>query len=479
MQKPTSFQPLPALLAILLAAIFVGLPASGQTVSLQAKQATLREVLTQLSQQTGYEFRMAVGQEVEEAHHDVAWKEARLAPVLEELSKTFKCDFFCVDATGFFVVPAPRVVEKETQVGAYRLRALPPSPTEEEGVLQLTLIFAAPDDAQMDAIAGLGGELRAVDSFGRELIGTAVPGLRSTSAPRVRLSEYWYRLMLRPRDDRAGRIRSVDGNLALYRKVTPLRFEFPLDRPEQTHTVVQHGVDFRLEKVTRAGDQYTVAARLAWAESRNVIGQGISRTPQPYLVDQKGKVYRDTRLRLSRVREPNGALVSEQVARFEEVESAPVKLVYEVLLREEPEIRIPFRLTDIPLPGKARAGAEREGGPFYAPDGGTLVLVVTDRDGKPVEAEVSLGISRKEGEAWSGWRWIEAITGPDGRLRVDHLRPGTYRLNPVVRLDPEEAPVTGGGSPVEATITAKKETALPPLKLPVQVPPVERENEPR
>lgn len=450
--------------------LLTGVGARAQSIDLQARERSLSEVTQELKHQTGYEFHLALSKELEEARRPVPAIRRPLSTALSELGSLFQCDFFSLDAGGFYVVAAPKPEEVETGAGPYRLRVGRVTATDQPGTVQLTLQFAAPDETTMEAIAGV-RSVQAQDNFGRSLV-PASDTLRTTTGTRVRLTEFWQRLPLFLRDDRALRIRAVRGDLVLFRRVTPLHFEFPVENRGAPVAREQNGLTFRLEKALEADGRWSLDTRLSWkAEKaeRAVAGQGLSRTPQPYLVDAGGRIYRDIAARLARFRTSSGEQVLEQHLRFDGLDAKPVRLVYDVFLKEEPGLTIPFHLGALPLPGASSAGAHPELRPFFdAANGGTVTLSVTDRNGKPAEGEVSLGISRKERDDDSGWtgvRWLDEVTDPDGHLRLEHFRPGTYRVIRVFRLDPSLPPVSTGRTPVEITVQRGMASPLPELRL--------------
>jgi hypothetical protein len=445
-------------------------PAAAQSITLSAKGLTLEQIGERLARQTGYVFSVSVGKDAEKTLHDVNWKGVSLATAIAELSKIYKCEFFCIDSERFYVIPAQKQEAKELPVGPYLLRYGGPEGEEgEANALRMTLMFTAPDDDRMEAIAGLGPDLRVIDNFGRLMTQPVPGGIQSTSAIRVRLAEYWQRLQLSQKDSNAVRIRSLSGSLVLYRKVTPLRLELPIDPESLPREAEGHGLTARLEKLTLEPKTLTANLKLAWPEGARVVGRGISRTPLPFLVDDTGRVYRDAGG--AQPRRESGSAGWEHRVRFEEVEGKPMKLVYDVLVKEQPDQTIPFRLAAIPLPTRGMPRFKPERRPFYTATGGKLGFSVVDKSGRSVEGEVSLGMARKTDTGWSGLRWIEMITEADGSVKLDHLEPGTYRISRSFRFDPQGKRIKVAGPPVEVVIAEGKEARIAPLRLPVAAPP--------
>ena len=69
-----------------------------QTVSVQAKNVSLREIAEQLAAKTGYEFHLVASKELDEARRETSTTDAPLGRALSEISAAFKCDFYSVDS---------------------------------------------------------------------------------------------------------------------------------------------------------------------------------------------------------------------------------------------------------------------------------------------------------------------------------------------------------------------------------------------
>ena len=114
---------------------------------------------------------------------------------------------------------------------------------------------------------------------------------------------------------------------------------------------------------------------------------------------------------------------------------------------------------NVPVRGSEFAFRQEEGG-------GALVTGVRVA-GRPVsQGNLSMGLAAKEGDGWGPIRWTDADVATDGTARLDHLKPGTYRVVRVYHAR-EQLPLPPGGrwqdAEVLVTITAGKEVAVPPL----------------
>jgi len=62
---------------------------------------------------------------------------------------------------------------------------------------------------------------------------------------------------------------------------------------------------------------------------------------------------------------------------------------------------------------------------------------------------------------------VEAVSQADGRVLLERVQPGTYRVIRRVRLQPGGPLVPGTETPVQVTVAAGKTVTLPALKLAV------------
>lgn len=133
-------------------------------------------------------------------------------------------------------------------------------------------------------------------------------------------------------------------------------------------------------------------------------------------------------------------LLQESVVVFPELNEPPAALVWEVVEKGDPAPLLTFRMRDIPLPDSrpfvARlqppvnpaAGTAGGGHAFFDPAGGSLVNRV-EIAGRPASGgALQLGLAARVDGDWGPTRWIEVEVGPDGTARLEHLRPGAYRL---------------------------------------------------
>jgi hypothetical protein len=447
-------------------ALGTGYPAAAQDITYEASGVTLREALAQFAVRTGYDFSAGdLGPEIEGRRRDLALKGVPLARALKSVGELWNCEFFSLDTGSFRAIPLKAPDRPPTPAPPFRVSASPPYGNTQSRSMTLALMFAGEDEETVERIARLGPDLRVLDNFGRSVLPPDEAPTRGTTAPRVKLLEYRHRLQLTVPDDRAVRLRSISGSLVLYRKLTPVRLEFTLPDPSSgdAQSLNRSGLAFDLQNPRWDGKNFTAVVQMQWPTTLEVSGRGVSRHVLPYLIDQRGRAYRELSPRTTR-RAVEGHSAQTHELRFDGVQAPPAALVYDVWVKEDATEQVPFRLAGVPMPD--RAPAERpEQRPFYQADaGGVLTLRVTDRDGRPLEGEVTLGLARRTGAAFGPIRWLEVVTEADGSLRVSNVQPGVYRVTRLFRPAPGAKAAGDGRPPVEVTVVRGRETALPVLR---------------
>jgi len=407
---------------------------------------------------------------------------------------------------------APPAWLAETTAGPYRVQvervSLFETRTLESGAgaqsvqrsCSLTVRLEAASPEAMQAVAGLGVQLWARDSTGLRLNARG-PALPSFSAVGGRNESRQLAVLDAP-DRRATRLQSVDGELVLYRTVTPARAEFDLTVPAEGRAVAVGDARMVLQKVELSGDECTVRIRVE-SPAGVVISDRVESLQRavPVLETRSGVRLRTGTFNTVGGISPQGRAYLEQKLTFRGLQEPPAKLVYDAVLKSDPDRRIAFRLTDVPLPtenpatpapartgvraglapGTVRPGAPLPpagdaGGAFHripparapaalaAANGGTLAGAVR---GIPSQGgSVAFGLARWEGEGWSAVRWVEALVDAGGTARVAGLRPGRYRVLRSFTPAGAPAPMAGAwrnGTAV-VTVVAGKEVPLPPLE---------------
>ncbi len=124
--------------------------------------------------------------------------------------------------------------------------------------------------------------------------------------------------------------------------------------------------------------------------------------------------------------------------------------------------KLAFNLGDLALPDTVPAGTGGPGNasldgplqpihPMHSAVGATLVLAGgagMEVGSGPEDGPLPVGLSRREGNEWGPWRWID-VPPDKGVLRIRRVLPGKYRVV-----------VATGGGPQEVDLVAGRETRL-------------------
>jgi hypothetical protein len=281
----------------------------------------------------------------------------------------------------------------------------------------------------------------------------------------------------------ARRLAWVTGDLIVYRDYRLYRVEVPLTRAAGgvRAEVEKAAVEVRRFGRVKDGDRAAAAPGGAPgaffleaqvqvpAEGSRIVGD--DQLPFfPVLLTSSGAPARLAICRVDRNRGADGTTYNIH-ATYRDPGEEPVKAVFTLVRRSDPQKLLSFRLEDVRLPPEARPSSAGEGPaparPFYARGGGTLVnrVLIQDRPAPP--GTLLLGLSARADGKWSAVRWIDVGLGGNGTARLDDVKPGTYRVTRVYRPR-EGAQPSGSGrwrdSEVRVDVAARKETAPPPLR---------------
>jgi hypothetical protein len=389
----------------------------------------------------------------------------------------------------------PPGVLVETMAGPYRVQVERVSLFETRSVegpgnsrsvqrscaLAIRLEAAAP--GAMQAILGIGPDVRATDDTGQRLNARG-PILPSFSSSAV-LGGTRLVVPLDAPDWRATRLTDVAGELVLYRTVVPARAEFDLSAEAGERVETLGRARITLLKVENSGDECVVRLRVE-SDPTVVIAdrtQALERAV-PVLLTRSGTRHRTGSFSATSGVSPQGTPFTEQRLTFRGLKEAPSRLLFDAVLKSDPDRRIPFRLVDVPLPapgpsrpapapatprGTASAGrpelpSVRATGSLAAAHGGRIAGGV--EGGGSREGRIAFGLSRQEAGGWSAVRWIEAPTDATGVARLSGLRPGRYRIRRT--FTPTTTGTLAAGrwknDDVTVYVIAGMETLLPPLQ---------------
>jgi hypothetical protein len=324
----------------------------------------------------------------------------------------------------------------------------------------IELVAEGVTEEAVDAIYGFDTGVEAVDDLGNRLV-SEVRSFNTGPGSRFPNPDQWRQYLTLPAPSpRAKKLAYLTGELVLYRQVKPVRLEIPLPLPQRPFTREAGGVQVTVTDAAAQGADFVVQATLTWQGAGGGPGPAGSggieeqRQVRPLLITASGRRLRTSQVTTEPTPATGGASSSEQHLRFASVNEPAAKLIYDVTVKTQPDRRVRYRITDIPLPPPATAlptklprgpqpagrGAQGAAGaapcahevpedatgiPFYEAGGGTLVLRLK---GVPASTRVALGLSRRDGGEWSGWRWTDVARAPNGSARLGPLRPGAYRV---------------------------------------------------
>ena len=197
----------------------------------------------------------------------------------------------------------------------------------------------------------------------------------------------------------------------------------------------------------------------------------------PTVVGKSGKKYLGVLIRGGGSYSDAEKTARDGIYLFPGVEEEITRIFWDFQEKSHPEKLFSFRLTDIPFPdaapappaGNAPAPQDAPSNrPFYEKGGGTLVFSVQMQGKTVADGSVRLGLAQQTTEGWGPVRWLEAVVGSDGTVRLEDLKPGAYRL--LRTFTPHVAPAVDlakghwSGGELKVQVTAGKELIAEPLR---------------
>lgn len=300
---------------------------------------------------------------------------------------------------------------------------------------------------------------------------------------------------------KAKKLQWVEGDLMVYKHVKQHRAEIPLPLPARSFRREVGSlliVASRFQVIPKAEDEgdeadlpgprfarqnqdfgHSVRIRVFTPVGARFSSRAGGWGLPPVAVGESGKTYPGSTFRGGGSSSDGQWQVSDTTWIFPGMAENPVKLVWEIVEKSEPVKLFSFRMSDIPLPDAAvvvprvagpapapRPAARPEAEhPFYQKGGGTLVGSVAVANQPVQQGVVQLGLAARTATGWGPIRWTEVVIGPDGKVRLEEIRPGAYR---VLRKYRGDAAVRPGGHwqsyEVRVQVAAGKEHALPVLR---------------
>lgn len=480
-------------------ALLSGYPASATPrVTLRLERATFHDALIQLKQVTGWDLRGPSGEGSDfyepgpnPARGTFNWQDASLGKVCRDIGETFRCvarysgpstlRFEAQPAAPPGARPVAAVTRSgitflATQVERVRLLNLESAPPRPGQECRLHLAFR-PADGDPARIYGL-NNVRGADNLGRAVAWNRSEVQRPDEPTDSRPDEWAVETTLRGMDPSASRLVWLEGELLLFREIQRQRVDMPLMGTTLPFVRTDGPVEVMVSEVRQPGPgsvQLRVEER--WNNDLEVSSASNNSPNWPYPA---------VRLASGRVLRMGGsATASLDEGRRRVILSCayegnsgdpPVSIVWDLLIRSQPDDRLTLRLENIPLgagsptvAGAARGGVMK---PVAAPPPigpGALSSQVL-LEGQPGgEGELAVGLSRKKPDGtWDAVRWQVLDTDANGTAVLDGVAPGTYRV--LRKFQPSarnRSPVPTGARWENDNVTVKVEPSrtmtLPPL----------------
>jgi hypothetical protein len=400
----------------------------------QIPRASLAEVLDRLSGYYGRLMTAAPGAG-EGRRATVDWRDATLGTVTREVAEAFQVTPVTAPDGSIRFRPgtAPRPGVTQTASGVVvtlvevsrrevRAKSEGAGTTEASRFVRFRLRVRS-EDGEPAILLSVQG-VRAADGAGRELIPAdeKAAAARTPAAESERFpDEVEVDAASSLPDAEVTRIERLEGEVALSRSVSNHRLEFPWQ--ERAEAGGSAGA-IQLKLLDARYVLSTFHGRAALTVPRGAVFRADwsagSPDARPYLRDREGRLHPVRIASAGTVLEPDGSTTYEIDLAPASLPSEPVAVVWDLTVRS-PEMQVvPFRFNQVPLPtlsDQPVAASNRTGG--------TLLLSLR---GIAAGAEVAVGLSRQEGRAWGPVRWTTHRVDAGGRIRLDRLAPGSYRV---------------------------------------------------
>jgi hypothetical protein len=461
-------------------------------LTLRLERATFHETLQRLQVFYGWQISATddAGREGYQAPPNsrragFEWKEATVGTVFRDVARAYGETPRMTGADSVLFQPGPlpavglavtregvEITLRRVEQSERRTQAIGTGSPETTRTVALSMTLR-PLEGDPEALFGL-DRLRARDDTGTELQPDSPDLQRGFPADPGSLPDEWpVTVRFRGGGARARRLEWVEGEVVLYRAARTYRVELPLPLTNPAQEWSAGAARLLSVSVEKSGNGLLGSYVAAWP--RGVVLTASTGKP-PGFLQPSARLRSGVLARLSTTF--SGVSVDErgeQSARMELAPQAlpeePVALVWDLVVKADPERRIPFRLSQVPLP-LAPAESARNPGPGLrnaAPPAratkGSVLLQVLPLQG-PRAGELAVGLARKRGGAWGPVRWTTLETDERGGAQLDGVEPGVYQIHLSFRprdargnLGPE-TPLVIPGSPT-ITVAAGKTARAP------------------
>ncbi len=287
-----------------------------------------------------------------------SWKDVPVADALREFCRHYRCSLGMDYRGNLTVSPIPLATGPTASAGDYQVRVEALNYTDSRSVDALGEFTARRNLSLQFAIRAVSAHvarihslenIRVEDQAGRDVLEKPAPGqLPGPAAPRAFPDERGQTVRLEWPYPRPERLRLIEGDLLLYRRVSLQQVEIAVPAPGQISDIVESGdVHCQLVQVDSSAEGLRVTLRLMCPAEMGVLLNAFPATAE--IVLPKGQ-------RVPMVVTGMGWGMSEgwksmdfslAVAGQKDVQG---KLRLRFLRQERPDRRVHFRLTDFPYP---------------------------------------------------------------------------------------------------------------------------------
>ena len=272
----------------------------------------------------------------------------------------------------------------------------------------------------------------------------------------------------------AERLAWLEADVVGYESVKSHRMEIPLPAKPESSKASVAGMSVELVEFRSGGDSTAPHVRVRVYMPSQAGGVSGDAMPYPSLVGESGRLYPPTRP------SAQGGSSGAGIAYTLDCDYPPIgepvqKAVFRIVERGKPTRLARVRVEGVPLPDYRPLMPRRSNVPLPLPPdhrplydraGAALSFPVFIEGEALTDGFLTLGLTPKNTPEPS-IHWLDATIGSDGMVRLDSLKPGTYRVLRVFQPRMDRVLPNKGrwlNAEVEAVLTSGKEARLPTLR---------------
>lgn len=346
----------------------IGLPAP-QRISAELRDLTLAEAATRLGSVLGVRIHVpppvaatpagsAPGSPDYDRKRSFSWRDTPLADALRQFCRDYGCSLGVDYRGNLTVLPVPLATGPVATVAGYQVQVESLNYSDSRSFndlgeftarrflsLQFTLRAASDHAARIYALENV----RVEDQAGRDVLDKAGRSQPLTpAAPRAFPDERGQNVRLEWPYPRPERLRLIEGDLVLYRRVSPQQVEFDLPAPGQTSEIKEIGdVHCQLVQVDASTEGFRTTLRVMCPAAMGVLLNGVPSAAEFVLPDGKRVPAAVTGMGWGM---SQGWKSMDFFLYVNGRADLRGRLKLRFIRQEDPERRLHFRITDFPYP---------------------------------------------------------------------------------------------------------------------------------